>query len=199
MYPPHTIIMYQGKIIQFGDRLTRPHRGILNNHVIRDEPFIRGTWLTSTHSKILNTCDKSYMRKLPRQGSTTTPCQGCLGSNHIQVSMSMHPRGGTYDIAHHILGKTIQHGNSLAEPYGGILNNHVARDKPSNWETRLSSTHNRIFNTRAPVTSPTFRLSRQGSTVTLRQGCSGSDIFKPYPQSPYPLIPESVTKEAHTP
>ncbi|CAL9006350.1 unnamed protein product, partial [Prunus brigantina] len=43
------------KTIQFGKRLTRPHGGILNNHVARDKPSIRGTGLTSTHSTILNT------------------------------------------------------------------------------------------------------------------------------------------------
>ncbi|BBH05579.1 hypothetical protein Prudu_017018 [Prunus dulcis] len=37
-------------------------------------------------------------------------------------------RGGTYDSTHHVLGKT----NRLAEPHRGILNNHVARDEPSN-------------------------------------------------------------------
>ncbi|PQQ03510.1 hypothetical protein Pyn_32612 [Prunus yedoensis var. nudiflora] len=47
--------MYQGKTIQFGDRLTRPYGGILNNHVARDKSSIRGTGLTNTHSRILNT------------------------------------------------------------------------------------------------------------------------------------------------
>ncbi|CAL9010640.1 unnamed protein product, partial [Prunus brigantina] len=37
-----------GKTIQFGDRLTRPYGGILNNHVAKDEPSIRGTGLIST-------------------------------------------------------------------------------------------------------------------------------------------------------
>ncbi|CAL2256794.1 unnamed protein product [Prunus armeniaca] len=47
--------MNQEQKIQSGDRLTRPHAGILNNHVAMDKASIRGTGLTSTHNRILNT------------------------------------------------------------------------------------------------------------------------------------------------
>ncbi|KAL6269757.1 hypothetical protein ACE6H2_026668 [Prunus campanulata] len=117
--------MYQGKTIRYGDRLTRLHGGILNNHVAMDEPSIQGAGLTSTHSKILNT--------------------------HAPYS-----RRGTYDSTHHVPRKTIQRKNRLVEPHEGLLNNHVARDESSNQGTRLTSTHSRILNTRAPVTSPTL-------------------------------------------
>ncbi|CAL9024141.1 unnamed protein product, partial [Prunus brigantina] len=113
-----------GKTIQYGDRLTRPYGGILNNHVAKDQPSIRGTGLTSTNSRILN---------------TSAP----------------YSRGGTYDSTHHVPGKTIQSRNCLAEPNGGILNNHVARDELSNQGTGLTSTQTRILNTHEPVTSPT--------------------------------------------
>ncbi|CAL9019437.1 unnamed protein product [Prunus brigantina] len=59
--------MYQEKTIQSGDRLTRPHGGILNNHVARDEPSIRGTGLTSTHSRILNTRTYDSTHHVPRK------------------------------------------------------------------------------------------------------------------------------------
>lgn len=57
-----------------------------------------------------------------------------------------------YRCTHHVLGKTIQRGNHLAKSHGGILNNHVVRDEPSNRGIGLTSTHNRILNTCAPVT-----------------------------------------------
>ncbi|PQP98108.1 hypothetical protein Pyn_14421 [Prunus yedoensis var. nudiflora] len=54
---------------------------------------------------------QSYARRLPNQGSTATSRQGCPGFRHIQtISMYQYPRGGTCDVAHHVLGKTIQPG-----------------------------------------------------------------------------------------
>ncbi|CAL8079177.1 unnamed protein product [Prunus armeniaca] len=119
-----------------------------------NEPSNRRTRLTSTHSRILNTGAPTLLRVYK------TPLQRCSGSDHIQVSIStvskyQYPKRGTYDSAHHVSGKTIQHGDCLAEPHGGILNNHVARDKPSNRGTGLTSTHSKILNTRASVTTPT--------------------------------------------
>ncbi|PQQ04895.1 hypothetical protein Pyn_25004 [Prunus yedoensis var. nudiflora] len=44
-----------GETIQPGDHLAKPHRGILSNHVARDEPSNRGTGLPArtTESSIL--------------------------------------------------------------------------------------------------------------------------------------------------
>lgn len=52
--------------------------------------------------------------------------------------------------------RTIQSEDHLTRPHAGILNNHVAMDKASIRGTGLTSTHNRILNTRVPVTSPTL-------------------------------------------
>ncbi|PQQ19408.1 hypothetical protein Pyn_07793 [Prunus yedoensis var. nudiflora] len=132
--------MYQGKTIKSGDRLTRPYGGILYNHVARDEPSIRGTGLTSTHSRILNTraVVTSPMRAdYPAKGLRNTPSRvpgfRSYPSIHIycfQVSVFMGRY--IYDNAHHVLGKTIQRENRLTEPHRGIHNNHVARDELSN-------------------------------------------------------------------
>ena len=80
----------------------------------------------------------------------------CIQVSIFIVSKYQYPKEGTYDDAHHVLGKTIQLGIIWLVHMEESSIDHVAMERAVQLEDELStSTYSRILKIRMPVTSPT--------------------------------------------